>query len=65
LAARATRPKKTADLMDRTNLHWFTRSSIEYLFMEAAFNIQSIQTRFFPQSGAETVNKRNNPWRKI
>jgi len=51
--------------MDRTNLHWFTRSSIEYLFMEAAFNIQSIQTRFFPQSGAETVNKRNNPWRKI
>jgi hypothetical protein len=43
--------------MHRTHLRWFTRSTIERLFLEADFKIESIQPHIFPHPGSETVTK--------
>jgi len=52
-------------LMDRTHLRWFTRNTIERLFIEADFKIESIQPRIFPHPGSETVSKQIMAMAKI
>jgi len=44
-------------LMDRTHLRWFTRSSMERMFREANFVIQSIHPRIFPHPSSEIVTQ--------
>jgi len=44
-------------LLDRTHLRWFTRSTIERMFTDAKFVIQSVQPRIFPHPAAEKITK--------
>lgn len=42
-------------LLDRTHLRWFTRRTMESMFKEAGFAIQSMHPRIFPHPGSEIV----------
>lgn len=44
-------------LMDRTHLRWFTRRTMESMFKEAGFAIQTIHPRIFPHPSSDMVIK--------